>query len=171
MNELQLENDETVSMLRSGALDACLVMDMGVVRPGLERTELSRHPAAVLMRNTQDLFHREFIGARDLDGLSLYLPGLGDEFAPLFRACREAGAETEFVPMTGFYQVLYHVMEQGSFALNRYDPREEAHSRVRSVPFREDLPLCSSFLTRKGESDAPVRLLRDWLLSHFREAL
>lgn len=171
VNEMQLTNDETVSMLLAGALDACLVMDMGAVRPGLERTELSRHPAAVLMRNSEALFHREFVGARDLDGLSLYLPGLGDEFAPLFRACREAGAETEFVPMTGFYQVLYHVMEQGSFALNRYDPREEAHSRVRSVPFQEDLPLCSSFLTREGESDAPVRLLRDWLLSHFREAL
>ena len=91
--------------------------------------------------------------------------------APLFRVCREAGAETEFVPMTGFYQVLYHVMEQGSFALNRYDPREEAHSRVRSVPFREDLALCSSFLKREGETDAPVRLLRDWLLSRFRETL
>ena len=62
-------------------------------------------------------------------------------------------------------------LSRGSFALNRYDPREEAHSRGRSVPFREDLPLCSSFLTREGESDAPVRLLRDWLLSHFREAL
>lgn len=171
VKELQLNNDETVSMLLAGALDACLVMDMGAVRPSLERTEFSRHPAAVLMRNSQPLFHRDFVGARDLDSLSLYLPGLGDEFAPLFRACREAGTETEFVQMTGFYQVLYHVMEQGSFALNRYDPREEAHDRVRSVPFREDLVLCSSFLNREGESDAPVRLLRDWLLSHFREAL
>ena len=171
IRELQMENDETVSMLLADALDACLVMDMGNVRPGLERTELSRHRAAVLTRSTHPLYRMETVSAQDLDGMSLYLPGLGDEFGPLFRACREAGAEVEYLPMPGFYQVLYLVMEQECFALNRYDPREEMHIRTRSVPFQEDLPLCSSFLTAEGRTDAPVRLLRDWLVSRFRESL
>jgi protein-tyrosine phosphatase len=171
IQELQMENDDTVSMLLADALDACLVMDMGSVRTGLERTELSRHRAAVLTRSTHPLYRRESVSSLDLDGLTLYLPGLGEEFEPLFRACREAGAETKFVPMPGYYQVLYHVIERESFALNRYDPREETHSRTRSVPFREDLPLCSSFLTAEGRTDAPVRLLRDWLVSRFRESL
>ena len=171
VDELQVNNGEAVSMLLAGALDACLVMDMGTVRPGLERTELTRHPASMMMRDTQALFRREKISARDLDGLRLYLPDLGDEFEPLFRACREAGADTEFVPMPRFYQVLYYVMEQGAMSLNRYDPREEQHSRVRSVPFRENLDLCSSFLTEAGQTDPSVRLLKDWLFRHIQAAL
>ena len=171
VDELQVNNGEAVSMLLAGALDACLVMDMGTVRPGLERTELTRHPASVMMRDTQALFRREKISARDLDGLRLYLPDLGDEFEPLFRVCREAGADTEFVPMPRFYQVLYYVMEQGAMSLNRYDPREEQHSRVRSVPVRENLDLCSSFLTRAGQTDPSVRLLKDWLFRHIQTAL
>ena len=171
VDELQVNNGEAVSMLLAGALDACLVMDMGTVRPGLERTELTRHPASVMMRDTLALFRREKISTRDLDGLRLYLPDLGDEFEPLFRVCREAGADTEFVPMPRFYQVLYYVMEQGAMSLNRYDPREEQHSRVRSVPFRENLDLCSSFLTGAGQTDPSVRLLKDWLFRHIQTAL
>jgi protein-tyrosine phosphatase len=167
---LRLENDEATPALLAGALDACLVMDLGGQQAGTERTVLTRHPASVLMNQRNPLCRRESIGAEELDGRSLFLPGLGEEFRPLFEAAKRAGADVDFTVMPSFYQVLFHIMDHDGMALNRLEPADAVpHSGVRNVPMRGLPLLCSSFLVREGMLSSPLRLLRDWLEARLRE--
>lgn len=165
VTQLSLANDEAVPALLAGALDVCLVMDLDAPRPTLERTVLTRHPAAVLMKNTNPLFSRERLAPEDLDGCTFLLPGLGDEFAPLFRVAEQIGATVSYTVMQNYYQVVYHVMEQDSMALNRYAPGEDPNPSIaRSIPLSGLPPLCSSLLIREGTASTQISLLRDWLL-------
>lgn len=167
---LRLDNDEAAPALLGGALDACLVMDLGGQQPGTARTVLTVHPPAVLMRTSHPLYQKPVLEPRDLDGLTLFVPGLGEEFQPLFRAAGQAGAAVDFTVMPSFYQVLFHIMEHGDLALNRFDPRDEqTPALARSVPLEGVGRLCSSFLTREGDGSSPLQLLRDWLEVRLRE--
>ena len=44
VEQLTMENDEVIAALLDGLLDACLVMDLGGKRDGVERSVLTRHP-------------------------------------------------------------------------------------------------------------------------------
>ena len=167
---LQLENDEAAPALLGGLLDACLVLDLGGLHPGTERTILTRHPLSVLMHKRNPLSQQEKLSAADLDGHRLFVPGLGEEFRPLFEAAEHAGADVDFEVMPSFYQVLFHIMDHDGMAINRFDPADAVpHSGVRNVPMRGLPLLCSSFLVREGMLSSPLRLLRDWLEARLRE--
>ncbi len=170
LDVLEMGNDEAPAALLAGTLDACLVMDMGGLRSGLERTVLTRHPAAVLMRSRGPASRRDALHASDLDGTRLFLPGTGEEFRPLFDAFTQRGATVDCVVMPSFYQALFHIMDHDGMAINRLDPRDRSgRSDLRNLPLRDVPPLFSSFLTRAGEADVPLHLLRDWLAARLRE--
>ena len=167
VEQLTMENDEVIAALLDGLLDACLVMDLGGKRAAVERTVLTRHPCAVILRSSVPLFRKTLLSPSDLAGYTLYLPSLSEEFQPLFDA---AGNAVDYEVMPSFYQAFFHIMEGDGLALNRYDPREDpTPSVVRSIPVEGLPPLCSSFLLREGEQSRPLQLLRDWLVGRLRE--
>ena len=167
VEQMTMENDEVIDALLDGLLDACLVMDLGGKRANVERTVLTRHPCAVILRSSVPLFRKSLLSPSDLAGYTLYLPSLSEEFRPLFDS---AGNAVDYEVMPSFYQAYYHVMEGDTLALNRYDPREDpTPSVVRSIPINGLPPLCSSFLMREGEQSRPLQLLRDWLVNRLRE--
>ena len=170
LETVRIENDEVGPALLADVLDAGIVLDLCGKRDGLERSVLSSHPSAVMLNRAHPLFNRAEIALPELDGAVLYLPGMGEEFEPLFRAAKQAGAEPDFTVLHSFYQVLYHVRDLGGTALNRYVPGEDIDpSLIRTIPLHGLPPLCSSFLTREGEASPPLHLLRDWLTAKLRE--
>ena len=87
---------------------------------------------------------------------------------PLLDAIGTAGAEP--IVMPSFYQVLFHILDHGGMALNRFDPGESIpHSRTRNIPLQGLPPLCSSFVASQGQMNSPILLLRDWLQVRLRE--
>ena len=167
---IRVENDEAASALLSGTIDAGIVLDLSGKSQGIERSVLTFHPAAVMVKNTDRLFGREQISVSELSGKVMYLPGLGEEFAPLLRMAEQESAEIDFTVMPSFYQVLFHIQDRGGVGLNRYIPDEDTDpTRVRSIPLRNLPPLCSSFLVREGELSSPLHLLRDWISGRLQE--
>ena len=160
VKQIPLNNDDAVAALLEGELDACLIMDLGTCRPGLERTLLTKHPSGIYMKNSIPLFFKSSIEPSDLSGRRVLLPGMGDEFRPLLNAASEA----DFTVVPNFYQVLYYIMDHGGLALNRIHPGDDSNPAVaRTVPLQGMPPLCSSFLVRQGGLTPPMLLLRDWL--------
>lgn len=169
MKTERMENDEVAPALVSGILDAGIVMDLSGKHPGVERTRLTAHPAAITVHRQSRLFGREQIAISELDGHVMYLPGLGEEFTPLFRAADQEGVNIDYTVMPSFYQVLFHIQDRGGIGLNRYIPGEDTDpTRVRSIPLLSLPQLCSSFLTREGEISSPLHLLREWMVRKLR---
>ena len=170
LSTLQTENDEAPAAVLAGALAACLVLDTGGLRAGLRRTVLTRHPLAVLMRSRAPAARAPALNAADLTGGPLFVPGLGEEFRPLFDALSGRGAAVDCVVMPSFYQVLFHILDHDGMAINRLDPRDRAgRPDIRNLPLRDMPPLCCSFLWREGDDAVPLQLLCDWLAARLRE--
>ncbi len=164
IEEHDMKNDEVVPALLSGVLDACLVMDLCGQHDGTVRTALTRHQPGVLLRNTHPLFCRDSVNLSDLSPWTMFVPGLGKEFSPLFDAAAVINGGPDFEVLPSFYQVLFHVMDKNGLALNRMISGEDSNpSKVRTIPLRGLPPICSSFLLREGDSAIPLQLLRDWL--------
>ena len=160
VKQIPLNNDDAVAALLEEEIDACLVMDLGTYRPGLERTLLTKHPSGIYMKNSIPLFYRDSVMPSDLSGRRVLLPGVGSEFRPLL----EAAPEADFIVVPNFYQVLYYIMDHGGLALNRINPGDDSNPSVaRTVPLADIPPLCSSFLVRQDGLTPPLTLLRDWL--------
>lgn len=165
VDAIRIENDEAGPALVSKAFEAAIVLDLGSNYPGVQRTELTSHPVAVLVGRTHPLFSRPRISLSDLNQGIFYLPGHGPEFSPLFEAADACGAEIDFTIMPSFYQVLYHISDFGGAALNRYNKGDHYDAiAVRNIPLEGVPPLCSSFLSVEAEPTSPVLLLRDWLI-------
>ena len=168
IEQILFDNDDTVPAIIAGAVDACIVMDLGTHRPGTERYVLTSHKPAVLMREGNPLSHRDSLSPQDLISGELFVPGFGEEMRPLLDTAGSAGLE--FIVMPSFYQVLFHILDHGGMALNRYDPGESIpHSRTRNIPLQGLPPLCSSFVTSHGQMNSPIMLLCDWLQGRLRE--
>ncbi|MBQ1362804.1 MAG: LysR family transcriptional regulator [Oscillospiraceae bacterium] len=168
IEQILLDNDDAVPAMMAGAADACIVMDLGSCRPGTERYVLTSHKPAVLMRESNPLSRRDKLSPQDLSSGELFVPGYGEEMRPLLDAIGIAGAEPVVKP--SFYQVLYHILDHGGMALNRFDPGESIpHSRTRNILLQGLPPLCSSFVTVQGQMNSPILLLRDWLQGRLRE--
>ena len=162
---VRIENDEAGSALLSKVLDSAIVLDLDQSYPGVQRTVLTSHPAAVLISRKHPLFSRAAISLPDLNRDVLYLPGLGPEFSSLFEAADACGAAIDFQIMPSFYQVLYHINDRGGAALNRYDKEDHYDSiAVRNIPLEGVPPLCSSFLHCESDPASPVFLLCEWLV-------
>ena len=170
LEEHEVQNDEAVPALAAGLLDACLVMDLCGQREGTERTVLTSHPVGVLMKNTHPLFRRTELEVSDLEGCTLFVPGLGEEFRPLFDAASELQRKQGFEVLPSFYQVLFHIMDHNGIALNRVAEGDDSkRSLVRTIPLHGLPPLCSSMITREEDVPAPLLLLRGWLMTKLRE--
>ena len=168
--EQTMENDLAVPALLEGKLDACLVMDLGGQYKGTQRTVLTRHKAGIFMKNTHPLFSQSAVNAEDFCPYSLFVPGLGEEFRPLFDAARSDSGAPGFDVLPSFYQVLYHVMDRNGLALNRILAGEDTDPAVaRTVPLQGVPPLCSSMIVRDDELSLPLELLRDWLEAKLRD--
>ena len=170
ISEQTMENDRAVPALLDGQLDACLVMDLGGQYQGTQRTVLTRHKAGIFMKNTHPLFSQSTVSAEDLCPYSVFVPGLGEEFRPLFDAARSDSGTPGFEVLPSFYQVLYHVMDRNGLALNRILAGEDTDPSVaRTVPLQGVSPLCSSMIVRDDELSLPLELLRDWLEAKLRD--
>ena len=164
VEEVSVKNDEAVPALLEGQLDACMVMDLGGQHEGTVRTVLTTHPAGVMMGNRQPLFPCSEITVPDLRDCIVFVPGLGEEFRPLFETAGEIPNGPQFEVMPSFYQVLFHVMDNDGIAINRFAAGEDTNpSKARTIPLRGLPPLCSSFIVRDEETALPVQLLRDWI--------
>ncbi len=161
---VRIENDEAGPAVFSGVIDAAIVLDLSHNYPGVLRTELTSHPAAMLVSRTHPLFSRSEISLAELNKSVFYLPGLGPEFSPLFDSADACGVDIDFKIMPSFYQVLYHINDLGGAALNRYDNKDNIDSTiVRNIPLNGIPPLCSSFIYSASDPSSPVYILRDWL--------
>ena len=164
VDELSVKNDEAVPALLEGQLDACMVMDLGGKYDGTVRTVLTSHPAGVMMGSRQPLFTRKELEMSDLRNCTLFVPGLGKEFAPLFEAAGQVRDSPQFKVMPSFYQVLFHVIDNDGIAINRIAEGDETNpSRAKTIPLNGLPPLCSSFIVREEEVSLPLQLLRDWI--------
>ena len=120
------------------------------------------------MREGTSLSRRDKLSPQDLSSGELFVPGFGEEMRPLLDAIGTVGAEP--IVMPSFYQVLYHILDHGGMALNRFEPGESIpHSRTRNILLQGLPPLCSSFVTVQGQMNSPIMLLRDWLQGKLRE--
>ena len=170
LEEHELQNDEAVPALLAGLLDACLVMDLCGQQEGTVRTVLTSHPAGVLMKSTHPLFRRNELEVSDLESFKLFVPGLGEEFRPLFEAATVLQRKQGFEVLPSFYQVLFHIMDHNGLAINRVAEGEDSKPSVaRTIPLQGLPPLCSSLITREEEVPAPLLLLRGWLMTKLRE--
>lgn len=162
----QRPNDAVAQAVAGGALDCGLVMDLGTARPGVERCALTAHKVGILHTREHPYWGKKRFSAADLDGQCVLVPGLGEEFAPLFTACRAAGAEPEFAVGESFYQVYYRVREEKLLGLDRYDPNLTSLREMEMADdaLLEGLPgLYAAFIQPKGREQAPAGLLRDFL--------
>ena len=161
VSQLPINNDDAVAALLNGDLDACLIMDLGVCRPGLERTMMTKHPCGIFMSCSIPLYGKDLLCPDDLTGRRVMVPGKGAEFSPLL----EAAPEADFTIVPNFYQVMYYIMDHGGLALNRVNPEDDPNpSAAHTVPLAGMPPLCSSFLVRQNALTPPLVLLKDWLL-------
>ena len=170
VEELTVKNDEAVPALLEGQLDACMVMDLGTKHEGTVRTVLTAHPAGILLGSGQPLFARREITVPDLRNCTVFVPGFGEEFRPLFEAASHVPESPQFEIMPSFYQVLFHVMDNAGMALNRCVDGEDTNpSKAKTIPLKGIPPLCSSFLVRHEEISLPLQLLRDWIEGKLRK--
>lgn len=143
-----LSNDEVPRQLLQGALDAGLVMDLGGCAPGLARTALTQHPAALLVPRSSPLWDRQRLSPSDLAGETLLVPGLDpDALRPFWSALGGPDARLRLLVCEKFYQVVYQVQEEHCLGLNRYEsyPSYET-DMIKDLPLDGLPPLCSAFL-------------------------
>ena len=168
--EVPVKNDEAAPALLEGQLDACIVMDLGGKHEGTVRTVLTAHTAGAFMGSGQPCFGYKDIEVSDLGNCTLFVPGLGKEFSPLFDAASQIPDSMQFEVMPSFYQVLFHVMDNDGIAINRAVKGEDTNpKKAKTIPLKGLPPLCSSFIVRDEEISLPLQLLRDWIEGKLRK--
>lgn len=162
---VSLSNDAVAARLQDGALDAGLVMDLGGCAPGLVRTVLTQHTAALLVSRRSVFWKRKTIFPAELDGQLLLVPGLApDALAPLWHALAAANAHPTLEIGEKFYQVLYRTQEQNRVALDRFE-NTTAYDMddIRDVPLEGLPPICTGFLRPEKAHNACTELLCTFL--------
>ncbi len=163
-----LSNDAVTEQLQSGALDAGLVMDLGGCAPGLVRTVLTRHTAALLVPRSSPFWGRERIFPAELDGQLLMVPGFApDALRPLWQALLDAGVHPELEIGEQYYQVLYRTQERNGLALDRLEITPgNTMENVQDVALEGIPPICTGFLRPEGARNACAELLCSFLQEH-----
>ncbi len=129
--------DTLLSWLRAGALDAALLIDMGVDRPGLERIVLRRDDLWIMVGSGHPYSSRQSLCLRDLDGQTLSVMSTAEDcFAPLCRALGSAGVHTRFRVIPESYDAFAAVRKEGILAMDRSSP-----DAAPAVSLEKDLPL------------------------------
>lgn len=165
-----LSNDEVAAQLTGGTLTAGLVMDLGGCAPGLARTALTRHTAALLVPRSSPFWARSSITPAELDGQTLLVPGFApDALGPLWQALRDAHATPNIELGEKFYQVLYRTQEQNCLALDRFESFSgSSMENVRDVILEGMPPLCTGFLRPAKSHNACAELLCSFLRDGLR---
>ena len=164
-----LSNDEVTARLADGQLSAGLVMDLGGCAPGLARTALTKHTAALLVPRSSPFWTHSSISPAELDGQTLLVPGLApDALGPLWQALLDACAKPNIEIGEKFYQVLYRTQEQDCLALDRFESSGGSMESVRDIALEGMPPLCAGFLRPAKERNACVELLCSFLRENLR---
>lgn len=164
-----LSNDEVTARLVNGQLAAGLVMDLGGCPPGLTRTALTMHTAAVLVPRSSPFWERTRITPAELDGHTLLVPGLApDALSPLWQALLDAHAKPNIEIGEKFYQVLYRTQEQDCLALDRFESSGSSIDNVRDIPLEGMPPICTGFLRPAKNHNACTELLCSFLRENLR---
>ena len=168
LENISLTNDAVTGQLQSGTLDAGLVMDLGGCAPGLARTALTKHTAALLVPRCSPFWGRESISPAELDGQLLMVPGFApDALHPLWQALLDAGVHPELEIGEKFYQVLYRTQERNGLALDRLEITPgNTMENVQDVALEGMPPICAAFLRPEGARNACSELLCSYLQEH-----
>ena len=168
LETVSLTNDAVTGQLQSGTLDAGLVMDLGGCAPGLARTALTKHTAALLVPRCSPFWGRESISPAELDGQLLMVPGFApDALHPLWQALLDAGVHPELEIGEKFYQVLYRTQERNGLALDRLEITPgNTMENVQDVALEGMPPICAAFLRPEGARNACSELLCSYLQEH-----
>ena len=167
---VSLPNDAVPAQLQDGTLDAGLVMDLGGCAPGLARTALTRHTAALLVPRCSPFWGRKHIAPAELDGQLLLVPGFApDALRPLWQALAQADAHPALEIGEQFYQVLYRTQERNGLALDRLEITS-GHSMegVQDVALDGIPPICTGFLCPEQAKHPCADLLCSFLQEHLR---
>ena len=170
LENISLSNDAVTGQLQSGTLDAGLVMDLGGCAPGLARTALTKHTAALLVPRCSPFWGRASISPAELDGQLLMVPGFApDALHPLWQALLDAGVHPELEIGEKFYQVLYRTQERNGLALDRLEiTSDHSIDNVQDVALDGMPPICAAFLQPEHAEHPCVRLLCSFLQEHLR---
>lgn len=168
LETVSLTNDAVTGQLQSGTLDAGLVMDLGGCAPGLARTALTKHTAALLVPRCSPFWGRASISPAELDGQLLMVPGFApDALHPLWQALLDAGVHPELEIGEKFYQVLYRTQERNGLALDRLEITPgNTMENVQDVALEGMPPICAAFLRPEGTRNACSELLCSYLQEH-----
>jgi len=163
-----LSNDDVNAQLLTQQLDAGLVMDLGGCPPGLARTALTRHTAALLISRSSPFWERDAVAPAELDGQHFLVPGLEPTtLCPLWDALHTAHAQPILEIGERFYQVLYRVQEDGCIALNRFEGSFVSETdNIKDVVLEGMPPICSAFLCPEQTKNPCVYLLCSFLQEH-----
>lgn len=165
---ISLSNDHVTEQLRIRQLDAGLVMDLGRCPPGVARTTLTRHTAALLISRSSPFWARETVAPAELDGQHLLVPGREpDALGPLWEALEAAGAHPVLEIGERFYQVLYRVQEEDCVALNRFAGGFVGETdNAKDVVLEGMPPICSAFLSLEQTKNPCADALCSFLQTH-----
>ena len=168
LETVSLTNDAVTGQLQSGTLDAGLVMDLGGCAPGLARTALTKHTAALLVPRCSPFWGRASISPAELDDQLLMVPGFApDALHPLWQALLDAGVHPELEIGEKFYQVLYRTQERNGLALDRLEITPgNTMENVQDVALEGMPPICAAFLRPEGARNACSELLCSYLQEH-----
>ena len=155
--------DELLRRLGAGELDGAILVDMGVERPGLQRTVLRRDTLGILVSSGHPYYTKAALRLKDLDGQTLGLmSAAGDCFRPLLDALRRAGADTAFRVIPESLEAFLAVRREGILAIDRLETHDaEPLSLEKDLPLSDfDVPLETVLLLREGEAERFQPLLR-----------
>lgn len=163
-----LSNDAVNAQLLARQLDAGLVMDLGHCPPGLARTALTRHTAALLISRSSPFWEQDSVAPAELDSQHLLVPGLdADTLSPLWDALYAAQAHPILEIGERFYQVLYRAQEENCIALDRFEGRfVQETDNIKDVVLEGMPPLCAAFLCPEQNKNSCVQLLCSFLQEH-----
>ena len=129
--------DALLKRLAEKALDAVILVDLGVNDPGLYRAVLQRNPLGFLVSIEHPLAARGSLTLRDMEGQTIALMSAPDPcFKPLVEALRAQNVGVSFRIIPESIEAFQAVRREGLLAIDRLEQHEEA-----SMALEIDLPL------------------------------
>lgn len=163
LESVLLDADSILKRLRDGELDAAILVDMGVERPGLSRTVLRRDELGILVPGAHPLHARKSLCLADLDGQTLAMMSEPEDcFYPLYEALGKANVQVRYRVIHEPFDAFNAVRRDGALAIDRLEIQ-----KTELISVEKDLPLAgftpqleTVFLLRRNTGQNLEPLLR-----------
>lgn len=161
--------DELPCLLRDGAIDAALLVDMdGSVfdTPAWRRTVLRSDEMMLMLSTSNPLASHSHLTLADLDGRTVMLMAQPEQFFhPLYAAAEQAGVHIHWKIVPDLYEVSYHLLQTDWLALDRLDSITVTSTDLeRDLPFEDGAFTLRYCLVSPAEESIVLRILRQTLL-------